>query len=171
MNTYQALKCLVDKTANDERLEEPRAEVQQFLDKIEHVEDLATDPDRQLLDTFPLLSAVLGEEGICVMLFCNAADVREALAQQNLGDLARKLPNAQIIQKLMDTVRAKGGKLPSAFEAWRAGIISAAARNLVQDLVNAWPEAPGSRIRLMRKKQGYSPEPEGGGVHAEADRP
>jgi ribosomal 50S subunit-associated protein YjgA (DUF615 family) len=171
MNIYQALRCLVDETANEEKQEEARAELRQFLDKIEHVEDLATDPDRQPLDTFPLLTGVLAEEGICVMLFCNAADVREALAQQALGDLARKLPNAQIIQKLMDTVRAKGGKLPAAFEAWRAGIISGAARSFVQDLLNAWPEAPGSRIRFVRRKHGHSQEPEAGGTEAEADRP
>ena len=66
MNTYQALECVVDEAANEEKLEEARAELRQFLDKIEHVEDLATDPDRQPLDTFPLLSGVLGEEGICV---------------------------------------------------------------------------------------------------------
>jgi ribosomal 50S subunit-associated protein YjgA (DUF615 family) len=106
-----------------------------------------------------------------VMLFCNAADVREALVQHALGDLARKLPNTQIIQKLMDTVRAKGAKLPSAFEAWRAGIISDAAKSFVQDLLNAWPDARGSRMRLVRKKQGHSPEPEVGGADAEADRP
>jgi hypothetical protein len=56
MHTYQVLRCLVDEAANEERLEEARAEVRQFLDKIEHVEDLATDPDRQPLDTFPRLA-------------------------------------------------------------------------------------------------------------------
>jgi hypothetical protein len=49
MNTYQAVKCLAGETANEERLEEACAEVRQLLNKIEHVEDLATDPDRQLL--------------------------------------------------------------------------------------------------------------------------
>jgi hypothetical protein len=104
------------------------------------------------------------------MLFCNAADVRELLAQQDFGDLARKLPNAKIIQKVIDTVTSKGGKLPSAFEAWRSGIVSDAARSLAQDAVNAW-QAPATRIRIVRKKQGHSPEREGGGAHAEADRP
>jgi hypothetical protein len=34
MNTYQALKCLADETANEGKLEEARAELRQFLDKM-----------------------------------------------------------------------------------------------------------------------------------------
>jgi len=143
MNIYQALKCFADETASPEELEEARAAVRKFLD--DHAEDLATDPDRPATDIYPLDISLLAEEGICVMPFCHAADLREALAQHGFGDLGRKLPNAKIIQKVIDTVRAKGGKLPSAFETWRAGVISDAAKGFVQDLLNAWPELPEAR--------------------------
>ena len=169
MNIYQALKCFADETASQEEIEEARAAVRKFLDV--HAEDLATDPDRPATDTYPLAISLLAEDGICVMPFCHAADLREALAQQTFGDLGRKLPNTKIVQRVFDIVRAKGGKLPSAFEAYRAGIISEAAKSLAQDAVNAWPEGPGSRIRIIRKKQGHSHEPEEAGANGEADRP
>ena len=110
MNIYQALKCLADETASQEQVEESRAAVRKFLD--DHAEDLATDPDRPATDTYPLAISLLAEDGICVMPFCHAADLRQALTQQSFGDLGRKLPNATIIQKVFDVVKAKGGKLP-----------------------------------------------------------
>ena len=162
MNIYQALKCLADENASQEQVDEARAAVRKFLD--DHAEDLASDPDRPATDTYPLAISLLAEDGICVMPFCHAADLRQALTQQSFGDLGRKLPNATIIQKVFDVVKAKGGKLPSAFERWRAGIISAAARSLAQVAVNAWREPPESRIRIVEKsKQGHSHEPEEGG--------
>jgi hypothetical protein len=167
MNIYQALKCLADETASQEQVEEARAAVRKFLD--DHAEDLATDPDRPATDAYPLAISLLAEHGICVMPFCHAADPREALTQQSFGDLGRKLPNAKPIQKVFHVVRAKGGNLPSAFERWRVGIISEAAKSLAQDEVNAWREPPGSRIRIIEKsKQGHSHEPDDGGADTDS---
>jgi hypothetical protein len=162
MNTYQALKCLVDETANEEELKEARAEGRRFINALDEIEEMVTDPDSQPLDTFPLLSSVLTEEGVCVTVFCTAVDPRERLGQKSFGELARKLPNAKIIQKVIDTVKSRDGKLPPAFTEWRGTILWGAAQALVQEAANDWPEAAERRGRIITKKRDAGNQPEQG---------
>jgi hypothetical protein len=98
------------------------------------------------------------------MVFCTAVDVRERLAHKNFGDLARKLPNAKILQWIIDTVRTRGASLPTAFEEWRGRIIWATAHGLAQEAGNDWPEAAERKVRIIRRKRDDGDRADGGDV-------
>jgi hypothetical protein len=144
---YEALVCLADENADSDAVRQARAVVQDLCRKIDEIKD-------GLKDRYLVLSPALAEEGIYLLVFGVAAEVREALAQKGFGDLARTLSNERIINALIETVKARDVELPMAFEERCRSLTWGAAQRLAQEAASDWPEVTERRVRIVRKRRG-----------------
>jgi len=143
---YEALEYLADENADPDVVRQARAVVQDFRHKIDEIKD-------GLKDRYLVLSAVLAEEGICLLVYGAAAEVREALAQKGFGDQARTLSNERIIDAFVETVKARDVELPMAFEERCRSLIWGTAQRLAQEAASDWPEVAERTVRIVRKRR------------------